>query len=105
MDMTGWMEYFVEGLATQMREVTQRGERVIRRDVIARKLRLSGRQRAALGYALEHGGLTIKDFESLQPDVNRRTLQRDLKAMVGKGVFVPEGATNRLFYRLGKLDT
>ncbi len=105
MDMTGWMEYFVEGLATQMREVTQRGERVIRRDVIARKLRLSDRQRAALGYALEHGGLTIKDFESLQPDVNRRTLQRDLKAMVGKGVFVPEGATNRLFYRLGKLDT
>jgi DNA-binding HxlR family transcriptional regulator len=60
---------------------------------------------AALGYALEHGGLTIKDFESLQPDVNRRTLQRDLKDMVEKGVFIPEGATNRLFYRLGNLDT
>jgi len=29
-------------------------------------------------------------------------LQRDLRAMVEMGLLVPEGATNRLFYRLGK---
>ena len=31
MDLTGWLEFFVEGLATQMDEVTERGKRVIRR--------------------------------------------------------------------------
>ena len=30
MDMTGWIEYFTKGLATQLAEVKQRGERAIR---------------------------------------------------------------------------
>ncbi len=30
MDMTGWLEFFTEGLATQLGEVRDRGERVIR---------------------------------------------------------------------------
>lgn len=100
MDLTGWLEYFTAGLSTQMREVQDRGERSIRRDVLARKHRLSDRQLAALGYALEHGGLAIQDFADLYPKVSRRTLQRELKAMVTKGLLAPEGATNRLYYRL-----
>ena len=28
MDLTGWLDYFVEGLATQMDEVTERGKRI-----------------------------------------------------------------------------
>jgi DNA-binding HxlR family transcriptional regulator len=42
---------------------------------------------------LEHGSLTIQDFERLCPEVNRRTLQRDLKAMIEKGVTI-EKATS-----------
>lgn len=103
MDLTGWLEYFIKGLATQMREVQERGERVIRRDVIAQKHRLSDRQGVALGHALERGGLTIQDYENLCPGVSRRTLQRELRAMVDKGLLTPEGATNRLYYRLGKV--
>jgi Fic family protein len=34
MDMIGWLEYFVEGLTTQLSEVKLRGEQVIRRDVL-----------------------------------------------------------------------
>jgi len=102
MDLTVWLEYLTEGLATQMREVQERGERVISLDFLARKHRLSERQRSALNRALEHGGLTIQDSEALCPGVNRRTLQRELKAMVDKGILAPEGATNRLFYRLRK---
>ena len=41
MDMTGWLEYFVTGLATQLMEVRQRGERVIRRDVLVHQHDLS----------------------------------------------------------------
>lgn len=104
MEMTNWLEYFIDGLATQMREVQERGERVIRMDVLSQKYRLSERQRRALEYALEHGGFTIKDYLNLYPAVSRRTLQRDLKKLVEKGLLFPEGATNKQFYRLIKIE-
>jgi len=86
MDMTGWIEYFIEGLSTQLAEVRDRGEQVIRRDVLSNEHKLSDRQSRALGYLLEHGRLTIQDYERLCFEVNRRTLQRDLKAMIDKGL-------------------
>ncbi len=54
----------------------------------------------ALGHILEHGSLTIQDFEGLCPDINRRTLQRELKAMIDRGLIVTEGETHQLGYRL-----
>ena len=99
-DMTGWLEYFVEGLTTQLAEVRERGEQAIRRDLLVKEHRLSDRQAKALDHILEHGSLTIQDFERLCPDVNRRSLQRDLKAMVDRGLIVTEGETHQLLYRL-----
>jgi len=100
MEMTGWLEYFVEGLTTQLTEVRERGEQAIRRDVLVKEHGLSDRQARALGHILEQGSLTIQDLERLYPDVNRRSLQRDLKAMVDMGLLVSEGATNKLVYRI-----
>ena len=100
MDMTGWLEYFVDGLTTQLTEVRQRGEQAIRRDVLVKQHGLSERQAKALGHILEHGSLTIQDFARICPEVNRRSLQRDLKAMVDVGLLVSEGATNQLVYRM-----
>jgi hypothetical protein len=37
MAMTTWLEYFVDGLSTQLTEVKQRGEQAIRRDVLAKQ--------------------------------------------------------------------
>ena len=102
MDMTAWLEYFVEGLSTQLAEVRQRGEQAIRRDVLVKQYGLSDRQARAVKHILEHGSLTIQDFQRLCPDVNRRTLQRDLKAMVNEGLLLSEGATNQLIYRIKK---
>jgi Fic family protein len=91
MDLTGWLDFFTEGLATQLDEVKARGERVIRRDVLARRHGLSERQTLALGLVIERGRLTIQDLEALSPGTNRRTLQRDLQAMVRKGLFEERG--------------
>jgi Fic family protein len=104
MDMTGWLEYFAEGLTAQLAEVRERGEQAIRRDVLVKEHRLSDRQAKALAHILEHGSLTIQDFEGLCPDVNRRSLQRDLKAMVERGLILTEGETHQLLYRLAKGD-
>ena len=100
MDMTGWLEYFIEGLSTQLIEVRERGEQAIRRDVLIKEYGLSGRQSMALGYILENGSLTIQDYEVICPEVNRRTLQRDLRVMIEKGALKSEGATHHQEYRL-----
>jgi len=102
LDLTGWLEFFVEGLSTQLDEVKTRGERAIRQDVIARRHGLSERQALAIGRVLEQGLLTIGDFERLCPEAHRRTLQRDLSQLVEKALLRQTGATNRLHYRAGK---
>jgi len=93
MDLTGWLEYFVEGLTTQMREVARHGGMAIRRDVLAKEHRLNSRQTRALGHIMDHGRLTIQEFEGHCPKVNRRTLQRDLKAMQEKGLIQEAGTS------------
>ncbi|HUK54072.1 MAG TPA: Fic family protein, partial [Candidatus Binatia bacterium] len=58
MDMTGWLEYFTEGLSAQMREVQVTAEHVIRRDVILAKARKNGlkdRSMALLDFLLGAG--------------------------------------------------
>jgi Fic family protein len=100
MDLTGWLEFFVEGLATQLSEVKARGERAIRRDVLAKKHRLNPRQAVAVEYLLEHPELRIDALEGLSPKVNRRTLQRDLQGLVEKGVVRAHGAARAARYSL-----
>jgi Fic family protein len=100
MDLTGWLEYFVIGLATQLGEVTARGKQAIQIDVLTQEYDLNARQSVAVQHLLQHGALTIQSFETLVPDVNRRTLQRDLKVLLDKGLVTGEGETHLLVYRL-----
>ena len=65
----------------------------MRKDVLVKDHALSDRQTHAIGHILENGSLTIRDFERLCPDTNRRSLQRDLKALTQKGIVV-EKATS-----------
>jgi len=86
-DLTAWLEYFVEGLATQLREVQERGERAIRRDVLLLRAREAGigeRALSAMAFLLERGKGTVSEMETAL-GVNRRTLQRDLKQLVVGG--------------------
>jgi Fic family protein len=100
MDLTSWLEFFVEGLSTQLSEVKARGELAIRRDVLVNQHRLNERQVLAVEQLLRVGQLDIRTFESLCPSVVRRTLQRDLVALETKGLVKSEGETNNLIYRL-----
>jgi Fic family protein len=91
MDLTNWLEFFVEGLATQLAEVRERGEAAIKRDILAKEHGLSKRQAIALGHLLAHGSMSIQDYETLCPDTTRRTLQRDLKRLIDKGLLIEHG--------------
>jgi len=100
LDLTEWLEFFTGGLATQLEEVKARGERVIRRDVIAREFRLNARQTLAVGLLLEQAELQIDEFEALCPGINRRSLQRDLQGLVEAGVLTSSGAARAIRYSL-----
>jgi Fic family protein len=102
MDLTGWLEYFVEGLATQMDEISERGKRAIQADVLAAKHRLNLRQKALVLRLLEEPEIDLQGFSAICPDVPRRTLQRDLQQAVVKRVVLAVGATHRQRYRLNK---
>lgn len=97
MDLTGWLEFFVEGLSTQMSQVKQRGERVIRRDVLARRHGLNERQPLAVEGLFEVGR---SGSRSSIPGVHRRTLQRDLQGLVARGIAIAEGAARATRYSL-----
>ena len=100
LDLTSWLEVFVEGLSTQLSEVKAQGELAIRRDVLVQHHQLNARQALALERLLVAPCLDIRTFEELCPGVTRRTLQRDLAALETKGLVVHEGETNHLVYRL-----
>jgi len=100
MDLTGWLDYFVVGLETQMEEVKERGARAIKADLAAQKHGLNERQTKAVQHLLEHGQIDIQTFEGLCGSVSRRTLERDLEELVAKKIVKAEGETHHKRYIL-----
>jgi Fic family protein len=100
MDLTGWLEFFVSGLSTQMAEVKTRGELAIRRDVMAAEHRLNERQALLVEALLERGELGMDEFEALIAGVHRRSLQRDVRGLVESGIVTATGAARAVRYRL-----
>ena len=99
LDLTEWLEYFTFGLQWQLAEVQEKGETLIRMDVLAKKHKLSARQLIALELTQDGATFPMQDFESRCPGVHRRSLQRDLRELVDAGLLEATGATNRLVYR------
>ena len=61
---------------------------------------LNSRQSLILNYALNHPQLTIKNCEAMFPEVSRRTLQRDLKALSDLQLLLFKGNTDQRSYHL-----
>jgi len=99
LDLTEWLEYFTDGLRSQLAEVQEKGESLIWLDVLTNQHKLTARQRVALELAADGPEFRIEDFEARCPGVHRRSLQRDLRSLIEKHLLVVEGATNRLVYR------
>ncbi len=100
MDMTGWLEYFTKGLATQLQEVSDRGKKAMKADLVAKQHELNERQVKALRFLFAHDEMRIRDMEGLCPGVNRRSLQRDLQRMEDLGLIGRKGAARQSLYIL-----
>lgn len=102
MDMTSWLEYFAEGLATQMAEIQHVGENTIKTDVVALEHNLSNRQKLMMEFLLENGRFNIEDLSALHPEVNKRTLQRDVSRLAENNLIVKVGRGRGVFYLLSE---
>ena len=104
MDMTLWLEYFAKALETQMREIQLKGTYAMKLDVLVLKYKLSERQKQVLENLLERKeDFTIKDYVLLCPEVNRRSLQRDLSNLIEKGLILQKGIKKAARYQLSPL--
>lgn len=88
MDMTGWLEYFTEGLKNQLIEVKTKGEKVIKREVMiekAKRFNLNTRQQKVLLYLMEGKRASVEEIRQ-KYNLVRRTVQRDISKMVDLGL-------------------
>ncbi|AFZ37046.1 transcriptional regulator, TetR family [Stanieria cyanosphaera PCC 7437] len=67
---------------------------------LAKTYRLNSRQTLILKSAANYSEITIQSCEAMFPNVSRRTLQRDLKAMVEQKLLIYIGNTDLRRYRL-----
>lgn len=88
MDMTGWLEYFVDGLRFQMKEIQGKGKEIIKNDTLLQKIKkkeLNVRQKKAVKFILKNGKITVNDYQAAASCI-RRTAQRDLDNLLEKKV-------------------
>jgi len=88
MNMTAWLEYFVEGLRSQMEEIQEKGEQLIKQDVQLQKIKKIGlniRQEKAVKRLMIKGTITVNEYQDVASCI-RRTAQRDLEDLVSKGI-------------------
>lgn len=100
MDMTYWLEYFTKALETQMHEIQLKGSRAIKLDVLSQEHKFSERQKQALDYFIGKEDFVISEYINLFPDVNRRTLQRDLAELIEKGFVTQKGIRKGTRYQV-----
>ncbi len=88
MDMTAWLEYFITGLRSQMMEIQEKGEQIIKQDAAFQKIKrlgMNARQEKAIKYLFKKGTISAGEYQSAASCI-RRTAQRDLEDMVKKGI-------------------
>lgn len=88
MDMTTWLEYFVDGLRSQMAEIQAKGEQLIKQDNQLQNIKNIGlniRQEKAVRRLIIKGAISVNEYQSVASCV-RRTAQRDLEELAEKKI-------------------
>ena len=102
MDMTGWLEYFTEGLTNQLTEMKMRGEQAIKKEVLSKKLKdfsLNPRQKKALEFLIEHEHIDNSEYQRVCNTL-KRTATRDLTELVKLGFLERHGEKKGVYYTL-----
>jgi len=102
MDMTVWLEYFVEGLRSQMAEIQEKGKKIIGSEKIVKSLQshnLNDRQEKIIRYLVINEHIDNEQCQRLCGSI-RRTATRDLASLVQKGLLEMKGKHKGAYYVL-----
>ncbi len=103
--MTGWLEYFTEGLAIELSRIKDKVKKLstdlkIKKSLGGQQMSLSERQIKIVEFIQESGFLQNKAFFELFPMVSEDTVLRELKDLLKKGIVKKEGTTKGARYVL-----
>jgi len=103
LDFTRWIEYFTDGLASEVSTTSQNVKLLAKDTKIAKatgRVRVSDRQERIVEYLQDYGILQNKDFPMLFPDISEDTVLRDIKVLIDMGIIQKVGSTKSSRYEL-----
>ena len=104
MDMTAWLEYFVDGLRSQMEEIQKKGKKIIVSEKIVKALEshnLNLRQEKIVRFLVISKRIDNEQCQKLCGSI-RRTATRDLASLVQKGLLIMKGELKGAYYVLSQ---
>jgi Fic family protein len=104
-NLTGWLEYFTEGLAIELTRIKEKVKSLstdlkIKKSLGGQQMALTERQIKIVEYVQENGFLQNKAFFELFPMISEDTVLRELKDLLEKGIVKKEGTTKGARYVL-----
>ncbi|MFC1646883.1 Fic family protein [Patescibacteria group bacterium] len=103
--LTGWLEYFAEGLAIELNRIKEKVKALstdlkIKKSMGNKQMELTERQIKLVEYIQENGFLQNKAFFELFPMISEDTVLRELNDLKKKGIVKKEGSTKGAKYVL-----
>ncbi|MFH1260205.1 MAG: Fic family protein [Elusimicrobiota bacterium] len=102
LDMTAWLEYFVDGLRSQMEEIQEKGKKIIVSENIIKGLarhNLNLRQEKIIRFLVINERIDNEQCQKFCGSI-RRTATRDLASLVQKGLLQMKGELKGAYYVL-----
>jgi Fic family protein len=104
-DMSGWLEYFTEGLAIELTRIKEKVKTLstdlkIKKSLGGQQLALTERQIKIVEFIQENGFLQNKAFFEIFPMISEDTVLRELNDLLKKGIVKKVGATKGAKYVL-----
>jgi len=102
-DLTRWIEYFTDGMASEVSTVSQNVRLLAKDTKIAKatgRNKVSSRQERIIEYLQDYGMMQNKDFPRLFPDISEDTILRDLKTLIDMDIVQKMGSTKSSRYEL-----
>lgn len=104
MDMTEWLEYFVNGLRSQMKEIQEKGNQVVKSENVIKVFRQQGintRQEKIIRYVILNERIDNEQCQKVCKSI-KRTATRDLTDLVKKRILKKSGVKKGTSYTLSQ---
>lgn len=105
MNMTSWLEYFVEGLRLQMKEIQEKGKNIIIAEKIFKNMKdmeFNSRQEKILKHLMTNEQIDNEQCQKICKSI-KRTATRDLTDLHNKHMIEKHGEKKGTYYRLSSM--